>query len=79
MEHTLEFDSKLKATFDLELGQHASLCIIRYRSVVKEALREVSLIISFEDILLCDEPEQADCFIEDDFYFGIGFLGTSMR
>ena len=38
MEHSLEFDRELETAFDFELGEHASFCIIRYRSVVKEAL-----------------------------------------
>jgi hypothetical protein len=37
----------------------------------------MGLIISFEDVLLCDEPEQADGFIEDNLDFGIRFLGNS--
>ena len=79
MEHALEFDGKLKAAFDLELGKHASFRIIGYRSVKKEALRQMGLIISFEDVLLCDESKQADGFIEDNLNFGIRFLDTTMR
>jgi len=63
MEHTLEFDRELEAAFDFEFGKHASFRIIRYRSVVKESLCEMSLIISLEDVLFCDEPEQTDRFI----------------
>jgi hypothetical protein len=65
VEHTLEFDRELKAAFDLELGKHASFRVIRDRSVMKEALCQMGLIISFEHVLLCDEPKQADSFIED--------------
>jgi hypothetical protein len=77
MEHTLEFDRELEAAFDLELGKHASFRIIRNRSVMKKALGQMSLIISFEDVLLCDEPEQADRLIKDNLDFGIRFLGDS--
>jgi hypothetical protein len=79
VEHTLEFDRELEAAFDLELGKHASFRIIRNRTVVKEALRQMGLIIPFEDVLLCDEPKQADGFIEDNLNFGIRFLGIAMR
>ncbi len=57
MEHTLEFDRELEATFDLELGKHASFRVIRDRPIMKEALRQVGFIISFEDVLFCDEPK----------------------
>jgi hypothetical protein len=57
MEHAFKFDRKLEAAFDFELGEHASFCIIGYRSVVKEALCKMSLIISLEDILFCDKPK----------------------
>ena len=57
MEHTLEFDRELEATFDFELGEHASFRIIRHRPVVEEALCEMSLIISLEDVLFCDKPK----------------------
>jgi hypothetical protein len=63
MEHTLEFDRELEATFDFEFGEHASLRVIRYRSVVKETFSKVGFIISLEDVLFCDEPEQADGLI----------------
>ena len=63
MEHTLEFDRKLEAAFNFEFGKHASFRIVRYRSVVKESLCEMSLIVSLEDVLICDEPEQTDRFI----------------
>ena len=63
MEHSLEFDCELETAFDFELGEHASFCIIRYRSVVKEALCKMSFIITFKDVLVCDEPEQADRLI----------------
>lgn len=39
----------------------------------------MSLIISFEHVLLCDEPKQADSFIEDRLDFGIRFLGVVIR
>jgi hypothetical protein len=74
VEHALEFHSELEATLNLELGEHATLRIIRDRSVVKEALCEMRFIITLEDILLCDEPKQGDSFIEDDLDFGICFL-----
>jgi hypothetical protein len=57
VKHTLEFDRKLEAAFYFELGNHVSFRIIVDRSVVKDALRQMSLIISFEYVLLCDEPE----------------------
>jgi hypothetical protein len=57
MEHAFKFDRELEAAFDFEFGKHASFRIIRYRSVVKEALCKVSLIISLEDVLLCDKPK----------------------
>ena len=79
MEHTLELDRKLEAAFDLELGKHASFRVIRDRSVMKEALCQMGFIISFEYVLLCDEPKQADGFIEDDLDFGIRFLGAIIR
>ena len=74
MEHALEFHSKLEATLNLELGKHATLRVIGHRSIVKEALCEMGLIITLKDVLFCDEPEQGDCFIEDDLDFGICFL-----
>lgn len=37
----------------------------------------MSLIITFEDVLLCDEAEQADRLIKDNLDFGIRFLGDS--
>jgi hypothetical protein len=79
VEHTLEFDRELEAALDLELGKHASFRIIRDRSVMKEALRQMGLVISFEDILLCDEPKQADSLIEDNLNFDIRFLGIAVR
>jgi len=39
----------------------------------------MGLIISFEHVLLCDEPKQADSFIEDRLDFGIRFLGVVIR
>ena len=74
VEHALEFYSELEATFNLELGEHATLRVIGDRSVVKEALCKMSFIIAFKDVLFCDEPEQGDGFIEDDFDFGVCFL-----
>jgi hypothetical protein len=74
VEHALEFHSELKATLNLELGEHSTLCVIRDRSVVKEALCEMGFIITLKDILFCDEPEQGDGFVEDDFDFSIRFL-----
>jgi hypothetical protein len=65
VEHTLEFDRELEAAFDLEFGKHASFRVIGNRSVMKEALCKMGLIISLEHVLLCDEPKQADSFIED--------------
>jgi hypothetical protein len=67
----------------LELGKHASFYIIRDRSVMKERLDQMGLIISFkdaQDALLCDEPGQAGGFIDDtSLIFGIRFLGKAMR
>ena len=58
MEHTLDFDRGLEAVFGLELGQQASFRTIGDRLVMKEPLRQMGLIIiSFEDVFLCDEPE----------------------
>ena len=76
VEHALEFYSELEATLNLELGEHATLCVIRDRSVVKEALCQMSFIITLKDVLLCDEPEQGDSFIEDGLDFSICFLRT---
>src|SRR6267378_2201647 len=56
MEHSFEFYGELEATLNFELGEHATLCVVRYRSVVKEALRKVSLIITFKGVLFGDEP-----------------------
>jgi hypothetical protein len=39
----------------------------------------MGLIISFENVLLCDEPEQTDRLIKDNLDFGIRFLGIAMR
>jgi hypothetical protein len=39
----------------------------------------MGLIISFEYVLLRDEPKQADGFIEDNLDFGIRFLGVIIR
>jgi len=39
----------------------------------------MGLIISFEHVLLCDEPKQADGFIEDRLDFSIRFLGVVIR
>ena len=74
VEHALEFHSELEATLNLELGEHATLRVIRDRSIMKEALCEMGFIITLKDILFCDEPEQGDGFIEDDFDFSICFL-----
>jgi len=74
VEHALEFYSELEATLNLELGEHATLRVIRDRSVVKEALCQMSFIITLKDVLFCDEPEQGDGFIEDNFDFSICFL-----
>jgi hypothetical protein len=79
VEHTLQFDSELEAAFDFELGKHASFRIIGDRSVVKQSLRQMGLIISFEDVLFCDKSEQGDGFIEDNLHLGIGFLCMTMR
>ena len=78
MEHTLEFDRELEATFDFKLGKHVSFSIVIGRSVVKEAFCQVNLIISFEYVLLCDEPEQAVAFIQGHLDFGVCFLGTAV-
>jgi len=45
---------------------------------VKEAFCEMSLIISLEDVFLCDVPKQADGSIEDDLDFSIRFLNIVM-
>ena len=63
VEHDFEFCRELDTAFDFELGKHASFGIIVGRSIVKEALCQMSLIISFEYVLLGDEFEQADGFI----------------
>jgi hypothetical protein len=47
--------TELEPAFDSELGKHASFCFVKYRSGLKESLRQVNLMISFEDVLLCDE------------------------
>ena len=57
VEHALKFYSELEATLNLELGEHATLRVIRYRSVVKEALCEMGFIITLKDVLFCNEPE----------------------
>jgi hypothetical protein len=57
VEHALQFDRELETALHLELGKHASFGIVRDRSVMKEALRQMGLIVSFEDVLLCDEPK----------------------
>ena len=74
MEHALELDCKLGPAFNLELRKHASFRIVRDRSVVKEALCEMSPIMSLEDVLLCDVPKQVDGFIEDDLDFSTHIL-----
>jgi hypothetical protein len=76
VEHALEFHGELEAALNLELGKHATLCIIRDRSIVEKALREMGFIITLKDILFCDEPEQGDCLIEDELDFGICFLSV---
>jgi len=63
VKHDFEFGRELETAFDFELGEHASFGIIVDRLVVKEALCQVSPIISFEYVLLCDESKQADGFI----------------
>lgn len=63
VEHDFEFGCELKTTFDFELGKHASFSIIVGTLIVKEALCQVSPIISFECVLLCDESEQAEGLI----------------
>ena len=57
MEHALEFYSELEATLNLELGEHATLRVIRDRSIVKESLCQMCFIITLKDVLFCDEPE----------------------
>jgi hypothetical protein len=79
IEHALQFDRELGATFDLELGKHASFHIIRYRLVVKESFRQVGPIISFEYVFFCEEPEQGKGFIESELDFSIGFLEMAVR
>jgi hypothetical protein len=69
----------LEAALDLEPGEHATFCIIRDRSIEKKALRKVSLIISFKDILFCNKPEEGYSFIEDHLDFGIRFLDMVVR
>jgi hypothetical protein len=63
VEHDFELGRELGTAFDFELGEHASFGITVGRLIVKEPLGQVSPIISFEYVLLCDESEQADGFI----------------
>jgi hypothetical protein len=79
MEHALKFHCELEAALDLELGEHATFCIVGDRATKKQALREVSFIISFKDILFCDKPEKGYSFIEDHLDFGVRFLGMVMK
>jgi hypothetical protein len=75
MKHALKFHCELESALDLELGKHATFCIIRDRAIKKQALREVSFIISFKNILFCDKPEKGYGLIEDHLDFGVRFLG----
>lgn len=38
VEHSLQLLSKLVPAFHLQLGEHTTFCIIRYRSALKKAL-----------------------------------------
>jgi hypothetical protein len=63
VKHGFELGRELRTTFTFEFGEHASFSIVIGRLIVKEALCQVSPIISFEHVFLCDESEQADGFI----------------
>ena len=50
VEHALQLLSKLGATFYLQFRKHATFCVVRYRTAEQKPLREMALVIAFEDI-----------------------------
>ena len=74
VENSLQLLSELVSTLHLQLGEHATFCIIRNRSALKKALRKVALIITFEDILVSKEPEDSYRLIQHSVNLGVSFL-----
>lgn len=74
VEHALQLLSELVSALHLQLGEHPTLCIVRYRSAVKKAFRKVVLVITFEDVLVCKESEDCYCLIKHSIDLGVSFL-----
>lgn len=74
VEHAFQLLRKLITTLELELGEHSSFCIIGNRTIVEESFGEMRFVISFEDVLLRNEPKDSDSLVQNDIDFVIGFL-----
>jgi hypothetical protein len=58
----------------LELGHHPPLGIVRHAATLDESLAEMVLVVSLEDVLVRQEPEQRDRLVENDINLLLGFL-----
>ena len=74
MEHALQFLCELETALDFEFRQHATLCIIRYRTTVQETLRKMALVVALENIFVGEVAEDGNGLVNDGINFGFRFL-----
>lgn len=74
VEHALHLLGKLDTAFYLELGQHATLCIVRDGPTLEEAFGEVSFVVPFKYVLFQDEAEDRYSLVQNDVDFFFAFL-----
>ena len=79
MEHALQLLRELETTFNFQLSQHATFCVVRDRPVVKKTLCEMVFVITFKHILFRDITEDSDGLVQDNVDLCLCFLSPKIN
>lgn len=60
--------------FHFELGNHVPLGVFRDAASIKQSLRQMTFVVSLEDVLVNDEPEEKDSLLQDSLNLVVRFL-----
>jgi hypothetical protein len=79
MEHALQLLRELETTFNFQLSQHATFCVVRDRPVVKKTLCEMVFVVPFKNVLFRDKAEDGDGLVQDNVNLYVCFLSSKIN
>ena len=79
MKHALQLLRELETTFNFQLSQHATFCVVRDRPVVKETLGEMVFVVTFKHILFRYIAKDSDGLVKDNVDLCFCFLSPKIN